>query len=59
MKWDWYIPAASAGNAAALVGTLRDKATHPSLDVGRVLHVVVVDEDVSVFNEYVGDRRIL
>lgn len=51
-------PACTAGLTGALVGGLRDQRADPGLDVGAVVHVLIVSDDFDRVDGDVGDARV-
>lgn len=51
-------PPSSSRQVFALIATLRHQLTNPSLYICGAFHVVVVCEDLSIFDDHVLNRRV-
>lgn len=54
-----YLPSASSGLVTTFVRILVYKLSDPCLDIGPLLHIIIVRDDIGVFDGDVGHRRVL
>lgn len=53
-----YLPTSASWQIVALVASLRHQFAYPSLDICRAFHVIVVCENLGIFDDDVLNRRV-
>lgn len=51
--------ASTSWEPGALIGALRYETTHPGFDVGGIMKVLIVCEDIDILYNNVDDGRVL
>ena len=52
------VPSSAARQTGTLIARLRCLLAYPRLDVRRVVHVLVVSQDLDVFDDDIDNRRV-
>lgn len=52
------LPATASRKIIGFIGVLWHQSTRPSLDIRTVLHIIIVNQDIDVFDQNIDDGRI-